>query len=453
MSADLTAENAEPPRATLREVLAALRRPKIALALAMGLATGMPFVLTGLTLGYWLREEGLTLQAIGFLSWIGLFFSLKFLWAPVIDRADPPLLGKRLGRLRGWMTIGQVGCILGLAGMAVVGPQGGLGAFAAFAMVSAFFSATQDVAVDCWRIEIASDREQDLVAASYVFGLRGGYFSGEVGMLLAASAIGWQGGYGLAAAAGLIGLVAALLAREPQRSASPTASGVSLASIRQALFAPLHEFVRTHGRAFGVMAALVGIYFVPDIVIVPMLGPLYIDLGYSREQIAGVRVGFGLTAMLAGVLLAGALGARFGTLTAVAIGAALIGLSNLGFAVLALSGGSPPVFAAAVAGEGFASGFATVAMVTWAGRLTSTGHSATQFALLSSLMTLLGQALRGFSGTSVEALQRAAGADFAGYAAFFGASALLCAPVVMLVAMVSRVKRSTPGAIGAISAP
>src|SRR5438876_9455012 len=144
------------PRATSRrDVIASLRQPKVAVMLMLGFSSGLPFLLTGATLGYWLRDEGTTLGAIGFMSWVGLAYSLKFLWAPVIDRVDAPLFG-RFGRRRGWMIVSQLVVATGLAALSATGTKGGLAPLGLFALVVAFASSTQDIVVDAWRFEAAS---------------------------------------------------------------------------------------------------------------------------------------------------------------------------------------------------------------------------------------------------------------------------------------------------------
>ena len=148
-----------------KHVMASLRQPKVLVMLMLGFSSGLPFLLSGNTLGYWLRDEGTSLKAIGFLSWVGIAYSLKYLWAPFIDRLDAPLLG-RLGRRRGWMVMSQVLIGLALIAMAMVGPKGGLTLLGAFALILAFASSTQDIVVDAWRIEAADDGEEIALLSS-----------------------------------------------------------------------------------------------------------------------------------------------------------------------------------------------------------------------------------------------------------------------------------------------
>lgn len=437
--ADVVTGQDEPhrPKAGMRDVLVSLRQPKIAIAMVFGIATGMPPVMVVSTLGYWLRQEGVPLAAIGFMGWVGLFIAAKFLWAPFVDWIRLPYLTRRLGLRRSWMLLGQIFVTLGVLGMAITGPSASLAVFAGFAMLTAFASATQDIAVDAWRIESALDDEQDLMASAYIFGLRSGYFLGNVPLLAASAFIGWQLAYGFAALGGIAGLFAIFSAQEPDKQRALQAF-TGLNSIFSALLRPLKVFWQDHGRAVFIFLPLVALYFVPDTLIVPMVGPLYLDLGFTTTQIAGVRTVFGFPATLAGVLLAGVIGLRFGTVPAMAIGVALAGLSNLGFCILAMSGGLKSVWITIAIIEGMSGGLAMAAMVAWASRLTNPLATAAQFALLSSLMSMLGGFLGGFAGLGVEALQRATGSSLTGYAVYFSLSPLACIPPLVLIWLVYR---------------
>ncbi len=437
--ADIVTGQDEPerPRATMRQVLVSLKQPKVALAVIFGIATGMPPVLVGVTLGFWLRSEGVALSAIGFMSWVGIFVSTKFLWAPFVDWIRLPWIGNRLGHRRSWMLLGQIFVTIGILGMAATGPSGGLAAFAGFAMLTSFAAATQDIAVDAWRIESAEDAEQDLMASAYIFGLRSGYFLGNVPILAMSAAIGWNMAYAAAAVGGIAGLAGLLIAREPDkpRDFSP-ATGIG--SVLAALLRPLKVFWQDHGRNNFIFLPLVALFFVPDGLISAMIGPLYIDLGFTGPQIAATRTVFGFPATLVGVIVAGLIGLRFGTLPAMAIAVILAGVSNVGFAFLALSGGDKLVWIAASMFEGFSGGMATAAMVAWASRLTNPIATAAQFALLSSLMTLVAGFLGGFAGMAVEALQAQSGSSMGGFATWFSVTPFAAIPPLILIWLVSR---------------
>ena len=429
------------PRATMRQVLASLNQPKVALAVIFGIATGMPPVLVSVTLGFWLRSEGVALSAIGFMSWVGIFISTKFLWAPFVDWIRLPWIGKRLGHRRSWMLVGQLFVTIGILGMAATGPSGSLAVFAAFAMLTSFAAATQDIAVDAWRIESARDEEQDLMASAYIFGLRSGYFLGNVPILAASAVIGWQLSYACAAIGGIAGLTGLLLAREPDKPRDFSAA-TGIGSVLSALIRPLKVFWQDHGQDIFIFLPLVALFFVPDGLITSMVGPLYIDLGFTGPQIAAIRTVFGFPATLAGVIVAGLIGLRFGTIPAMAIAVILAALSNAGFAFLALSGGDKLVWIIAAMFEGFSGGMATAAMVAWASRLTNPIATAAQFALLSSLMTLVAGFLGGFAGLAVEALQARSGSPMGGYATWFSMTPFAAIPPLILIWLVSRRTKS-----------
>src|ERR1700680_5109787 len=201
-----------------RDVIASLSQPKVAVMLMLGFSSGLPFLLTGNTLGFWLRDEGTTLQAIGFLSWVGLAYSLKFLWAPLIDRLDAPVFG-RFGRRRGWMIVNQLLVAVGLIGLSAIGLKAGLAPLGALALIVAFASATQDIVVDAWRIEAADDSDElGLLSAAYQLGYRFALLITDALILIAANHWGWPIAYAAMAALMAIGLCASLVAAEPMRA-------------------------------------------------------------------------------------------------------------------------------------------------------------------------------------------------------------------------------------------
>jgi MFS family permease len=225
-AAPASAPAAPPKRPGWRDVLRGLRQPKVAVMLLLGLSAGLPFMLVGNTMGLWLREGGIELTAIGFLSWVGIMYSMKFLWAPIIDKVDVPLLG-RLGHRRGWMLLAQIVVAAGLVGMALITPQGGLIPFAVLALVAAFASATQDIVIDAWRIESAdSGEELSLLSAAYQLGYRFALLLTDAWILVIAAKIGWVASYELVAGLMLLGMIAVMFARESRKA--PVASAVEL---------------------------------------------------------------------------------------------------------------------------------------------------------------------------------------------------------------------------------
>lgn len=426
-----------------RDVLRSLRQPKIAAMLGLGFASGLPFLLVGNTLGFWLREEGIALTAIGFLSWVGLTYSLKFLWAPLIDKADVPLLGARLGHRRGWIIAAQIGVIASLALMAMLGPAQGLLLFGACALATAFSSATQDIVVDAWRIEIADGADElALLTAAHQLGYRTALLITEALILMVAAAIGWAASYGVLAAAMGLGVAAALTAREPRVRAARGAPLTTLRGVWDAIAGPFIAFFRTHGHLAVLMLAAISLYRLADFVIGPMINPFYADLGLAKETVGAVRGSIGLAASVGGVVLGGLSAVRFGFVPTLLIGALLSPGSNAAFAVMALTGPHLEVFAAAILIDNFATGFAGVALVTYMSSLTSVGYTATQYALLSSFYALLGKGLKGLSGAVVDGMTASLGL-LPAYAVFFASSALIGVPALLLVLMLTR-RLATP---------
>src|SRR3954468_10036153 len=206
------------PAVRRRDVITSLRQPKVAVMLMLGFSSGLPFFLSGNTLGYWLRDAGTTLKAIGFLSWVGLAYSLKFLWAPIVDRVDAPGFG-RLGRRRGWMLLSQLFVASGLVGISVVGLNAGLAPLGVLALIVAFSSSTQDIVVDAWRIEAAADGDElGLLSAAYQLGSRFAGIVSDALILIRASPWGGPLSYAVMGALMAIGVVASLFAVEPLRA-------------------------------------------------------------------------------------------------------------------------------------------------------------------------------------------------------------------------------------------
>ena len=436
-----------------RDVLRALRQPKVLAMLLLGFSSGLPLYLVGNTMGYWMRENGSELSAIGFLSWVGLAYTLKFLWAPIIDKTDVPLLG-RLGHRRGWMLLSQLVVALGLAGMAIVQPQGGLVMFGALALVAAFASATQDIVIDAWRIEIADDAEElGLLTSGTQFGYRTALLVTDALILILATYVGWALSYWVMVALMGVGLFAALfLAREPAASQRPEVASHAplwtVSGLWDAIAGPFLAFFRTHGKWALLMLAAISLYRLPDFVMGPMSNPFYADIGIDKAFVGEVRASVGLVASLLGIAAAGVSAVRFGFVPTLLAGAILGPGSNAAFTWVAYTGGDHAVFVAAMAIDGFATGFAGTALVAYMSSLTSIGYTATQYALLSSFYALLGKLLKGLSGVAVE--QLAVGRTLIdGYALFFLGTALAGLPALLLCLWLSRrVRIAAPAQAG-----
>lgn len=408
------------------DVFRALGRTRVLLTLLIGFGAGLPFLLTGATFSLWLAEYGVELAAIGFISWVGLAYSFKFLWAPVIDRVDVPILGRLLGRRRGWMVLSQFAVGASLVVMAVVGPEGGLSLLAVSAVTVAFSSATLDIVTDAWRIESAENADDlALLTAAYQFGYRTGVISSQSLILFLATAIGWHGSYVFFGCLMGVALIATLLAREPESAAKARVGLPSIWSARglfDAIVGPFIDFFRTHGKLALLMLLAITLYRLPDFVMGPMAMPFYNDLGLTKPEIGSVRLSFGLAGTLIGISLAALSAIRFGFKLTLLIGAFVAPASNLAYTALAFEGGSVAGLSATLLIENFSEGFAGAALVAYMSSLTSIGYTATQFALLSSFWSISGKTLKGFSGVWVEQLQAATN-QMTGYALFFAATA------------------------------
>jgi MFS transporter, PAT family, beta-lactamase induction signal transducer AmpG len=438
-----------------RHVLVSFREPRVLAMLALGFSAGLPFLLTGNTLGAWLRDEGTELSAIGFLSWVGLAYSFKFVWAPLLDRVELPLLG-RLGKRRSWIILAQAGVVAGLIAMTAIGPQGGLILFGAFALVVAFSSATQDIAIDAWRIEVSRSAEElGLMSAAYQLGYRCALLITNAFIFNIAARTGWELSYALMAVLMGAGVAAALFAAEPRAETSavanpeaPPAPVVPLWTARglhDAVVNPFLMFFKAHGSKALLLLAAISLYRLPDFIMGPMVNPFYTDLGLSRDAIGAMRAGVGLWATIAGVAAGGLCAVRLGFVPTLVLGAFLAPASNLGLTAMALIGADLGVFAAALALENFSEGFAGTALIAWMSSLTTFGYAATQYALLSSFYTILGKVLKGLSGVAVETLDRSMDLILA-YGVFFAGTATIGIPSVLVALWAARVHVRPPDA-------
>src|SRR5712664_1973592 len=404
-----------------KHLVADYLRPKTLTMLLLGFSSGLPFYLVGNTFGYWLRDEHTSLTAIGFLSWVGIAYSLKFLWAPLMDRVDLPLF-KRLGHRRGWMMFSQIVVGLALAAMGGTGTKTALGRLGAFALVVAFASSTQDIVVDAWRIESADDgEEQGLLASAYQFSYRLALLTTDSVILIVAATVGWRMSYGIYGACMAVGMIATWFAKEPERADAMMHEKEREAPLWtprgffDAVAGPFIAFFRAHGWLALVMLAAISLYRLPDFIMAPMANPYYHDLGLSKQTVGAVRGSIGLIAA---------------------------------FASLAFAGTSIPLFALVMAGDNFGLSFAGVTLVAYMSSLTNLGYTATQYALLSSTYAWLGKILKGFSGAAVENLSATHGLTHA-YGIFFIACGLTGVPAVLLFAALGywhRRKQPAPAA-------
>ncbi|BAO82446.1 permease of the major facilitator superfamily [Serpentinimonas maccroryi] len=498
---------AAPPLHTWGETLRALWDWRVLSLLMLGFSAGLPLLLIFSSLSLWLMEAGVERRAVTFFSWAALGYSFKFVWAPLVDRLPLPWLTARLGRRRAYMLLAQVGVACAIVGMAMTDPAQGpqaLVAMALFAVMLGFMSATQDIVIDAYRIEIARPEQQGLLSAAYIAGYRVGMIVAGAGVLFLAAHWGtsrdnyqfeaWQSAYLIMAAVMGIGMLTTLLTPEPESSRqqaqlAPAGQhlrllGVFLFSVagfvgvfwglgtlgwqsergagallnllleasRMALalgsaFAlgavlirlgladreqaritwvePLLDFFKRYGwHTAALLLALVGLYRISDIVLGVISNIFYQDMGFTKPEIATAVKTYGLAITIFGGFLGGILAYRIGVMRALLWGAILSALTNLAFIALAYAGRDLTLLYWVVSLDNLAAGFASAAFVAFLSSLTNIQFTAVQYAIFSSLMTLLPKTLGGYSGAMVDGM---------GYPGFFMLTALLGVPVIALV--------------------
>jgi MFS transporter, PAT family, beta-lactamase induction signal transducer AmpG len=442
-----TAQAAAPKKKrTLMDILRALRQRKMAVMLALGFSSGLPFMLFGNTLTFWLAEGGVKRATIGFLSWAGTVFLIKFVWGAIVDRLPAPFL-MRMGRRRGWLIITQVMVAIGLVGIALSGPQR-VPLLALFAVLCALGSAMQDTVVDAWRIEVADHPDElGLLTSVYSFGYRAALVFSEAIILILAQSIGWPPTYLIYAGLMVFGLTATLFAQEPLRTIErPTIAdrGLSktLVAAWDAVVEPFVTFFRAHGVAIASLTLLViTTYHLCDYMRGPMSGPYYTALGIPKDFIGYVRSAL-LPVTLLGTAAGGVASIRFGLIPTLVIGAILQPIAIAAFAILANHGGDFAVlsyggaeltaFELIMAADAFSIAFSGVALIAYMSSLTTIGYTATQYALLTSAMAWSGKLLKGFSGTIVDGLQAQGRSDLEAYGVFYLGCGLIGIPAILL---------------------
>jgi MFS transporter, PAT family, beta-lactamase induction signal transducer AmpG len=428
------------------------RQPRMAASLALGFSCGLPFMLVFQTLSAWLRQEEIERATIGMLAWVGLLYSIKFLWAPVVDRVELPVLFRLLGRRRSWMLVTQVGLIFALVNMAGQNPSPENITLVAFsALAVAFCSATQDIAVDAWRIEAAPPDEQGAMAAGYQLGYRIAIMVGTAGALWIAADYSWHLSYMVMAAMMGVGIIATLLTPEPKVVAAreslqqeervvawlearpdwPAWLRTVGSTFVGAVICPLTDFFARNGLKVGALLfAFICTYRMGDYAMGVMANPFYLDQGYTLKEIAAVVKAFGLVSSLAGVVIGGVIVARVGVLRALLVGAVLVMLSSVNFSLLATSQTTNVVALGLVNSfDNLSLGVHGTSLLAFLASLTSARYTATQYAVLSSIYALPGKLLMGTSGIVV---------DHIGYPTFFIYTASLTLPALVLLVLIWR---------------
>ncbi len=436
--------------------------------LLLGFSAGLPLLLVLGTLSFWLREAGIDRTTIGYLSWVGLAYAFKWVWAPLVDRMPIPLLTRWLGRRRSWLLLAQIAIMAGLVAMSFNDPRVALQPVIWGALAVAFGSATQDIALDAYRIESANTERQAALAAAYQTGYRLAMIWAGAGVLWiaaraevapvvqaavqaaapAAAQIGqitqgaaviaksayqhsaWQTAYLVMAASMFLGVITVLLSPEPaRRPIRPAKNAIDW--LRSALVEPFADFIRRYRWQAALILALIAIYRISDVVMGIMANPFYVDMGYTKDEVAAVTKIYGVVMTLVGAFVGGVLSMRLGVMRVLMLGAVLSAATNLMFAWLGSRGHDVGALIFVISADNLSSGIASAAFIAYLSSLTNINYSATQYALFSSMMLLAPKWLAGFSGRYVDAF---------GYSHFFTATALLGAPVLLLVWLASRIK-------------
>ncbi len=423
-----------------RESLLVYRKPRVLGMLFLGFSAGLPFLLVFSTLSAWLRTYEVSRSAIGMFAWVGLFYSFKFCWAPLVDRLPLPMLNRALGRRRSWMLVAQLGIIAGLLGMAGLDPSAALMPVALFSMLVAFSSATQDIAIDAYRIEAASAEDQGAMAATYQLGYRVAMLLAGAGALVISGFFSWNVSYTVMAACMSVGLVTVMIIKEPEVNVRAEADARMVprrwgldrvaAWFRDAVIGPFVEFFRRNGAFALLVLTFIGLSRVSDLLFGNIASVFYIDLGFTLIEIGNISGAFGFFVTMVGTFLGGIIVSRYGPIRPLLAATVLVAATNLGFAALAAHGvAHVPYLIGVISADNFTVGFAGTVFIAYFSSLTNAAYTATQYALFTSLMLLPGKVLSGFSGMVVDATD---------YVTFFLYASAAGIPAIALALVITR---------------
>jgi len=424
-----------------REAFAVYFKPRVIAMLFLGFSAGLPFLLVFGTLTFWLKDEGVSKSMIGFFSWVGITYSIKVFWAPIIDRLNLPFLSNRLGHRRSWMLVSMLGIVVGLLIMSTLSPRESLSMVALAAVWVAFSSATQDIVIDAYRIEAIESEYQAAMASTYIAGWKiGASLVGGAMALYVADFYSWQTTYIVMASLGCVGIITVFIIKEPQRIISTETleneqrvidyieksdkPNKTMVWFIGAVVCPFADFFKRNGKFAIALLIFIGLYKISDIALAVMANPFYDDMGFSKSEVASVTKAFGFIVGLAGAFMGGVFVVRYGILKPMLAGAIMVAITNLLFATMVLKGPDITWFAMIVSADNFSGGFSAATFIAYLSSLVNTAYTATQYALFSSLMTLPAKIISGFSGIVVD--------DF-GYQYFFIYTACLGIPAILMV--------------------
>ncbi|OGQ01171.1 MAG: AmpG family muropeptide MFS transporter [Deltaproteobacteria bacterium RBG_19FT_COMBO_60_16] len=360
----------------MKSLLAVFRSPRLFWVLLLGFSSGIPLALTGTTLQAWMATDKIDLTVIGVFSLVGLPYTVKYLWAPVMDRFIPPFLGRR----RGWMLVTQLGLVFAISAMAFSNPSGATTLFAVLAFLVAFVSASQDVVVDAYRTEVLEPVELGPGAGVHILGYRIAMLTSGALALILADRLPWKTVYLLMAGSMLVGVSASVFSPEPQLEERPPAS------LKEAVAQPFVEFLSRPG-ALGILLFVI-LYKLDVVMATALTTPFMLELGFTKTDIGAVTKGFGMVATIVGTLAGGAVVARAGMKASLWLFGILQSVSTLAFLALARLGHHYPMMVAAIGLENLCSGMGTAAYVAFLMSLCNKRFTATQYALLTSLMAI-----------------------------------------------------------------
>ncbi|MEH6629507.1 MAG: MFS transporter [Halopseudomonas aestusnigri] len=423
-------------------------QPRVLVILILGFSAGLPYMLIFGTLFAWLTEAGVSKTIIGTFALVGITYSIKVFWAPLADHVPLPILSL-LGRRRSWMMLGQVGIIIGLLGMALTDPSIAITQMVAFSLCVAISSATQDIGIDAYRIEAMDIEYQGAMAGAYIWGWRIGALVSGAGGLYFSELYTWTQTYIFMALLMGIGVITVLIIKEPINKDINTdlVEKVKLpelvAKAKIMYVNPFVEFFERCGKMGIFILAFICLYKISDIVMGNMAIPFYLDIGFSKSEIAGVTKIFGFFATIIGAYLGAVLVMRIGLMRTLLLGSILVASTNLLFVGLSQIGHSVPFLMVTIAADNFSVGIAATALIAYLSSLVNQNYTATQYALFSSLMTLPGKLTSGFSGYIVDQTDFTI---FFLYAAAMGIPAILM--VIFLMRYQSKIEQTTNPVVG-----
>jgi PAT family beta-lactamase induction signal transducer AmpG len=398
-----------------------LKNKKLLTMFLLGFSAGLPLLLVFTTLSAWLRDENIVRSTIGFFGWVTIFYGLKFLWAPLIDSIKLPLIHNVLGKRRSWLLLTQLLIGLFLYLLATISPTGdSLVAFAICALFVSFFSASQDIVVDAYRIEIAPIELQGILTAGYQFGYRVAILVSGAGALYIADSYTWEISYKIMSSLMLIGIITTLMSSEPDEHRLKVDNSSNL--IAAVFWAPIRDFFSRYKNAILILI-FIGVYRLSDLSMAVMANPFYLDIGFTLSEIATVTKVFGIAMTLIGAFIGGIIILRYGVSKPLFYGSIMIASTTLMFVVQSIFGNDMNLFILTIALDNFTGGFAGTVFIAYLSSLTDPKYTATQYALFSSLMLVPGKFLSGFSGLVVDSF---------GYLELFLISASLGIPAIII---------------------